>query len=325
MSHYVLRSRRPLSALSSSATERHGALLRIETDAGVGYSDLHPWFELGDQNLSIQLKALTSGKPLSLGARSLELAELDRQARNLGQSAFAGLPLPPGNHRLIIDRELELNGNAGAEYLQQLLTTGVQTLKLKLGSDWRREAVFLMDCEARLQSFRLRLDFNGQLGRDEFLAFLEALPVSLRETIEFIEDPIPLEVNGWNELVERSSATLALDRGSENLAAHAPWMIWKPAVQKPEIARRRASMGSKICVTSYLDHPVGQVDAMLEAARLMSSGVALEIGGLASHFSYEANEFSESLSCHGGKVLPAPGTGIGFDELLAAQDWQELK
>jgi O-succinylbenzoate synthase len=314
-----------LSALAGSATERFGALLRIETGAGIGYSDLHPWPELGDQDLRAQLAALIVGKPFSLGERSLALAELDRTSRSSGHSAFAGLPLSPSNHRLIIDRDTELVGDEGMDFLQQLVVDGVQTLKLKLSSDWRHEAAFLTKLSERLHSFRLRLDFNGQLRREEFFMFVESLPLSLRESLEFVEDPIAFEIGSWNELVPQSPVPIALDRSGENLAAQAPWMIWKPARQEPCIAQDRARRGSKVSVTSYLDHPVGQIGAALEASRLMTCGVELQVGGLASHFSYEKNEFSESLVCHGGILLPVPGTGIGFDELLAAQNWRELK
>jgi O-succinylbenzoate synthase len=103
-------------------------------------------------------------------------------------------------------------------------------------------------------------------------------------------------------------------------------LILKPALQNPQEAAALArAKGLRLVVTSYLDHPVGQLGAAFEAARLLGEpGAALEVCGLVSHLSYRQNEFSAHLKVNDARLIPPLGAGIGFDDLLAAQDWWEL-
>jgi O-succinylbenzoate synthase len=90
---YTLKARTSLGAKAKSS-ERSGALLKVEIADGVGYSDLHPWQELGDLPLSDQLNSLKTSVPSKQAQRSLALAEFDRSARSKGISAFNGLVIP---------------------------------------------------------------------------------------------------------------------------------------------------------------------------------------------------------------------------------------
>lgn len=156
---------------------------------------------------------------------------------------------------------------------------------------------------------RLRIDYNMRLSADDFLALAEALP---RERIDFIEDPCPYDAATWRRIRERTGMSLALDRGLATDGVDF-WVV-KPAVQeRPESDERR------VIVTSYMDHPVGQLHAALVAARTTT-----ETCGLITHVLYEPNEFSERLRLDGARLLPPGGTGIGFDDVLERLPWKRL-
>jgi len=328
-SPYRLPSRAPLSGwvggLMNGRGERDGALLKVETAEGVGYADLHPWPELGDEPLAQQLRALQTTEPHRLGRRALAWAEVDRRARTRGMSAFAGLRLPE-NHKLITDRAAEFSD----EGLCELWAMGFRSLKIKMSRDWRSEIRAFGERAGALQPFRLRLDFNGQLRPDEFFEFCERLSPTVREVVEFVEDPVAGDVVSWNQLVVRSPVAIALDRkdGAERLQTSlAQWLIWKPALEEEStVADWCAVRGedARVSVTSYLDHPLGQVAALYGAARLLEQRRAVGTCGLASHLNFEKNEFSEALTMHGAILYPPSGTGFGFDELLSRQNWREL-
>ncbi len=282
--------------LSSYAGERHGALLQIETVDGIGYADLHPWPELGDEPLSRQLDLLRDGVTTRLSARSLALAAKDRAARARGVSAFAGLELPENHYAL--------HSPVGAQ-----APAGFTHLKFKIGGDLRAERSALEE----FRDFRVRLDFNESLDAAAFREFIEGL-----EWIEFAEDPIPW--GGWSDI--RGLCPLAFDRQSsfvEPSEALFDFWIAKPALQDAAESRAIArKLGVRWLATSYLDHPVGQMTAALEAAGCE------EVCGLASHFSYEPTAYSEALRMNGSRLLAPEGTGIGFDSLLAREDWRTL-
>ena len=95
---------------------------------------------------------------------------------------------------------------------------------------------------------RLRIDFNARLRPEEFMLIAEGLP---SERIDFVEDPCPYDGPTWVALREQTGLPLALDRlvAEEGVDI----LIVKPAIQ--DIPETRKS----IVVTSYMDHPVGQL------------------------------------------------------------------
>jgi o-succinylbenzoate synthase len=320
-SRYALKSRASLGGHALSQ-ERHGALLKIEERGLVGYADLHPWTELGDESLDQQLKLLSENQTTALSVRSLMLARMDLDARARSVSAFSGLMIP-NSHYLATDLR-----SLSTEELTEAWADGFRTIKLKLGRNLGSEIEKLHVLEKALSAFRLRFDFNSLLNAKSFSAFIECLPPALVETIELVEDPIPWNSLEWAQVQEQTGVAFALDRVSaEELSTVGEsqtsfrWMVVKPAVQEPKrMAALAAKLGAKVFVTSYLDHPVGQSGAALEAARL---GV-FETCGLVSSRAFVTGEFSERLIWMGPEFIPAEGTGIGFDDLLEKQDWLAL-
>jgi O-succinylbenzoate synthase len=158
---------------------------------------------------------------------------------------------------------------------------------------------------------RLRIDFNATLTAGEFLRLAQRLP---RERIDFVEDPCPYDERIWRALREETKLRLALDRGV------APNGAFDVLVYKPALQAEWPSFDGEIVVTSYMDHPIGQLGAAFVAAK---RGVTTRCG-LFTHVLYEPDAFIERMRADGARLLPAEGAGVGFDELLEALPWKRL-
>ena len=334
-SPYTLVARSSLSGKALNKI-RVGALLKVESGDGIGYADLHPWPEFGDATLEEQLQLLAQGKTTELSARSLALADLDRRARVAGRNAFEGLEIPD-SHMLVTEI-----ANLKEVHLEGAWSEGFRTLKFKLGRDVEAETKRLIALEPALRRFTIRLDFTGLLMAPEYAAFIEALPDTLVKRIEFIEDPMPWAESLWSALHTFKNVDFALDRVSEvelvgletkSVGPEFKWIVLKPAIQDPQRMLSLARLVSaRMCITSYLDHPVGQMGAALEAAKLVaetgqnpSFSDLIGACGLVSHKKLKKTDFSEAVRGQGPRLQAPEGTGIGFDRLLEKRSWQELK
>jgi o-succinylbenzoate synthase len=272
----------PRFRLNARAREgtRRGALLNIDG----GYADVHPWPELGDAPLDRQLALLAQGVATELTAQSLRLAAADAAARHAGRSLFSGLTVP----------ESHWPAAAGAA------PPGFDYIKVKMpGSELPA-------------SGRLRLDFNATLDAAAFARVARTLP---RERIDFVEDPCPYDPATWLRLHQETGLRLALDR--EIAFDGVDVLVLKPAIQRAEGAQLR---GREVVVTSYMDHPVGQLHAAAVAARIAPDAVC----GLVTHVLYEPDAFSERLGLDGARLVPPGGSGVGFDDLLEGLPWTAL-
>lgn len=156
---------------------------------------------------------------------------------------------------------------------------------------------------------RLRVDFNATLTPDEFVRIAATLP---RERIDFIEDPCPYDAATWRDLRNRTGLRLALDRGNGDEDVDV--LVVKPAVQKIPSSR------AEIVVTSYMDHPLGQLCAAYAAA---SAGITTTCG-LVTHMLFESDAFIERMQIDGAHLIPPNGTGFGFDDLLEGLPWRRI-
>lgn len=156
---------------------------------------------------------------------------------------------------------------------------------------------------------RLRIDFNATLRPEEFLLIAEGLP---SDRVDFVEDPCPYDPDVWAALREQTGLRLALDR--TNAEDGVDVLVVKPAIQDVPKTKK------EIVITSYMDHPVGQLHAAAIAARSATSARC----GLVTHVLFERNEFSERLELDGARLRAPRGTGIGFDDLLERMSWKKL-
>lgn len=324
---YELHSAAPLGARTCSAV-RHGALLRTRMpDGAPGYADCHPWAELGDLPLGEQLQRLARGETTDLTRASLAFAAMDAQARVQGRSLWDGLIVPP-SHCLLPGL-----GEGGWDALEAAFADGFTHIKVKVGRDIPAETRRLRDLSGFLASAalphgarpRLRLDCNEALAAAQFADTFGALG-ALKPFLDFVEDPCPFDAAQWDALSTQTGIAFAVDRAMSEDATQG-WrgvQVHKPARSGPAVpARALFPHSGRTVVTSYLDHPLGQLCAAWVAARLPPVEPR-ETHGLVSHRVYAPTPFSERLGGH-GPVLDLPGgTGFGFDDELGALDWSSL-
>ena len=246
-----------------------------------GFADVHPWPELGDLPLDEQLALLARGETTPLTEASLEFAGIDAAARRDGRSLFDKLTIPPSHW-------------PGPDP-----PPGFDTVKLK-GIDRIPDHV------------RLRIDFNATLTPEEFVQIAATLP---RERIDFIEDPCVFDPEVWRELREQTGLRLALDRAASSCPADSyDVLILKPAIQEMTCS------DVEIVVTSYMDHPIGQLCAAYTAATANITSTC----GLITHVLYQNDAFIERMRIDGTRLVPPGGTGWGFDDLLENLPWRTL-
>ena len=312
----------------SDSDSREGALLRISLPQGeVGYADCFPWPELGDLPLEAQLESLRAGNLTNLTEQSLKFARTDAKARFEGKSLFSDQEIPQ-SHFLVTDISL-----LTAAKVEEISELGFALVKLKVGSQPDQEAQQLAALYPILRglSIRLRLDFNFALTLQGFETFLKTLGSTLAQ-IDLIEDPIAYDSFLWTRLQKAWGVRLALDRISADAfrdveKGSLSVLILKPAVQDWQmIASQAKELDVSIVVTSYLDHPVGQLHSAWVASQLgLDRAIKLEPCGLLSHTAYELNEFSQCLKEVQGRLIAPDGAGIGLDQLLPGLPWRPLR
>lgn len=246
-----------------------------------GFADVHPWPELGDAPLDEQLARLARGETTALTSQSLHFAAVDAEARCEGRSLFEGLTIPESHWPAAA-------GDAPPAF---------DTIKVKMPSTDDLPA-----------TGRLRLDFNATVNAAEFLKIAATLA---KERIDFVEDPCPYDPGVWRELKQQTGLRLALDRQIAEEAVDV--LVIKPAIQ-PLITHHSS------LITSYMDHPIGQLHAAAVAARTATNPRC----GLVTHVLFEPNAFSERLALDGARLIPPGGSGVGFDDLLDALPWESL-
>jgi O-succinylbenzoate synthase len=306
---YRLRSRGDLNAAESGRGHR-GALLRV----GEGVGCLHPWEALGDDPLEVQLAALCEGRGTLQAERALECAVIDGRARALGRSVFETISIPK-SHALVSEEE----------GFRRRLEEGFTTFKLKCGRDLEAEGS-LVALVSETPGIRLRLDFNEMVSADGFGEFWAALPEAARRCVEYVEDPCPYDPVIWSGIREQRGVSLAVDRAVERAESGYDVMVLKPAVDRVhELMPRAVARGVPVVFTSYMDHPVGQMYAALEAG-LAKWAWPDHVGicGLLTHELFVGDSFCEAASSKGPQLLAPAGTGLGFDDLLGALEWERL-
>ncbi|MGE4132123.1 MAG: hypothetical protein AB7F86_10835 [Bdellovibrionales bacterium] len=290
---------------SPQKSPRQGALLKVEWALGqVGYSDLHPWPEFGEESLDRHLEALAEMRLSRLIEISLEFNYIDREFRLLRRNAFLGMIIPRSH--FLIPNILEVS----EDDLRQVYAKGYTHIKVKMGRDWPHEVVKLQQM-LRVSNFRWRLDFNGQVSQENLAAWWSDLKADLKVKIDFIEDPVadghPRIQGPWaSDWIQTDGAQIR---------------VMKPAREGVE----EAVTTGRVIFTNSLEHTFGQACAAWAAAHYyMQHPKKTEICGLSTENIYERDEFSRAWSSVGPRMRPTPGLGFGFDDLLESCKWERI-
>lgn len=316
----------PITSLNAASgnSPREGALLKVVWSDGLeGYADLHPWPELGDVPLSVQLADLKKGRMSSMVEQSIWLARRDAAARKENKNILDfGAKI---KNNFVISDITQLKPGA----LDEIRKEGFDTVKVKVGRDLTKEAEALTHLAAC--PLYIRLDFNGLGNWQVFEKFMSSIPRSVRALIEYVEDPFPFDLASWAEA--RKLVKIAAD----NQNAKIPWdhltkspcdvLVIKPAkVDVDKALELCKKWNMKAAVTSYMDHPVGVVHAVGVAMELkkLHGDMILEAGCL-THRLYQMDSFAAQMTSQGPYLLKVKGTGVGFDKLLKGITWQPVK
>lgn len=315
----------PMASISAAKEPkaRCGALIKIQwPDGNEGYSDLHPWAELGDYDVDTHLLALAKGKISQLVEQAIWLAKKDAALRKTGKNAFSGA-VKVKNHYLVSDYTKFTDST-----MRDLRTSGFTTLKIKAGRKLEEEADFVKRV-IKQNPVGIRLDFNAKLDFQKYQQFIGYFSQAEKARIEFIEDPMKWNLEDWHKAV-KLGVPLALDFEFvkidwEKIEAPLPFkvMIIKPTRQDVEKTVKLVDKYSlKMVVTSAMDHPVGVAHALSVASELKKyyPNTLLDCGCLTMRI-YKPNDFSSRVQVQGPYLTAINGTGIGFDDLLQKMDW----
>lgn len=312
ISPYRLRARSFLNSISSRR-EFEGVLIRV----GEGYGCIHPWPELGDPSLEKCLEDLKGRRVWPIVKRALRCAEFDNAARLAGESLFDEMEIPRSHATCV---------GANDKELASAVEAGFDTVKIKAGRNTSVESRFLEEMSAEYPALKWRIDFNELLDPDTADQFLGNLSDVVRRKIDFVEDICPFSDAHWSALWKKHRVPLAVDREAGPLCRAAQYMVIKPAVDEPFLLAESAAMHSqRAVITSYMDHPLGQAFAAWEAARteLIFPGL-IGTCGLQTHHLFEKDAFVERLGAWKPVFETPGGTGLGFDDELAALTWVSL-
>lgn len=298
-STYSLQKKRKLNSQDSLNTQ-YGALVKIVEGLDWGVADICPKTELGDLDLTSEIK--NRGV---LFTRALELAQEDLQARKAYISLLADQKVK--NNFLITDyRAQNLNG---AQYHKK-------TIKIKANRDIFVLSGILNRIDVDVD-VRIRLDFNSILDVEDYEHFLNSLSTSAKNKIEYIEDPVSCESErvqkkwkDWNKLIPLAFDFQKIDYNLDI----AQYRIVKPGRQKlnPEL--------KYFTLTSAMEHPVGLAHGLRIAqafARNVSGFLILDL--------FEENNFNKYFEQSDDNLnfskLARDDFGIGMTEELNKLKW----
>ena len=234
-----------------------------------------------------QINSLIAKDPLPLAKRSIELARVDAVARAEGRWLFDGLTVPHSHKSLPFGFTVE--------DVEKATNDGFTIIKVKWGS-------FLPDLLPALAASdaKIRIDFNGypKRGADHLLA-----QWGFYDWLDWIEEiPGPYNNEFWNSLKDEFGVRIALDLEQKGGETAYDIYVLKPARDGLDVKR---APDKSLAVTSYLDHPVGQMFAAWTAAVAVSQGLPVETCGLITHTVYEENLFLKANQNTRTKSNPA--------------------
>jgi O-succinylbenzoate synthase len=261
----------PLRTAAGRWEARTGFLLRVTDTAGrQGFGEAAPLPAFGTESSDEAEACLRRWRaaPARASVPGPE-AGLPCCAFALSAALRAATP-PPGPGRDYEVAGLLPAGEGASARLGELAGRGFRTFKWKMGILRPREEQDLFE---RLESAlpaggRLRLDFNGGLGADGLRSWLRFLE-GRRETVEFIEQPLPSGREDEAAAAARSAPVpLALDEsvhrpGGLRWLAPGAWpgpLVLKPALlgDAGTLAGLLGERGEPVVFSSAFETDVGQ-------------------------------------------------------------------
>jgi len=308
---YGRRFRKPLRTARGEWALREGFLLRVETDAGVGYGEVAPIPEFGSETLAAAEaflqrfvqdpgSAVPTGMPccaFALSAALLMIAEGRPPCRPLK------LGKPRSTRRSSLPKKdypvsaFLPSGSTALRTAEAKLALGYRNLKWKIGVEALGKE--LASARSLLESLppgaRLRLDANASLDRDGLAHWLTLL-ADFPEAVDYLEQPLPCgEEAAMAEAMASSGVAIALD---ESLNGSGGARFLEPGAWAGPLVIKAPLMGDVAALRAKLSPVAGQV----VLSSVFETGVGLE----------------NALAL--ADALPGTGRPAGFDTVGAFDD-----
>ncbi len=260
-----------------------GVLLKFEDET---YSLYHPIESLGDVPLSEFMKSLSKRNTLLDKVKEASVSLKD--------------------FKTILDKKVKCYYSAPSlkTFLankESILNDGFDTVKFKVSSVIEVEG--MIEALASLPS-KYIFDFNGRGLKENFLACSDEVKTFFKENVLYTEDPA-------KEMESLPYVKIAAD--FEDYGGVESFNIIKPTAFDHE---QSENPEADTVVTSYLDHPLGQIMA---ARKALDIGVKTD-SGLLSHTYYEENKYSGKLVVKGPFLELR--SALGVFELLKEEPWE---
>jgi len=350
--HYQL----PYSPNFPRQNSGKGVLFAIEGEnKQIGYSDLHPWPNLGDLELNEQLQLLKLNKPTPQTQLSLEYAKRDLDAKTNSAGGIQYLK-EIKNHFLVLENLTTINdleiflsnkfsstNTSDSHYsphiLEKKFPATSLTLKLKLSPQLSTlTAELINEISNKYPQIQWRFDANSLFNNKEIFSFWIKLSLKSRQQVEFIEDPCLYDKNTWKQL-EENGIPLAIDheiqnwKNSNSSSSPTPSgkvvFVLKPAIHnmikwKEELIQTP----HQFVITSYLDHPVGLLHALWTTetffvdfpTQLLTCGLNFPFYQTQLEQFWCGLSFDNSSYSWTGEHT----YGIGFSKVLEGLSWQTI-
>lgn len=278
---------KPIASLENIHLSCEGVLLRFEESQETKYSLYHPIETLGDKSLSEFLTTFNLEAPLIQRIR--ERAINSQKMKSLPQQALDCYYSSPSVSFLL-------------ERINEVQKEGFKTAKIKVKN--------FLEIEKSMETLResglkFIFDFNGQASIKNFEDLSAKMKYFFESCLLYLEDPF--------ESFYDSSYKVAVDfkdySGREDFQVLKPTAFCHPLNFK----NRETSI-----VTSYLDHPLGQLLATYWACERQVESLA----GLYSHTYFKENAYSEILNQR--KASISLDAFNAFEDLLKKEKWWPL-
>lgn len=319
ISPYQLKPSSQLNHLHSKKSVRDGVLLKIKFDDGlIGYSDFFPFQALGDIPIEEHLKSLYTNDVTDHLKLSISYARQDAIAREQCISCYTERKIK--NHFLITSLQAY-----SFSQIDDLVSLGFDTFKFKLAGDLEKELLLLKELLPSLdQKIKVRLDFNERFSFNEFRKFLDKITDWLGSYLEFIEDPFSYNEDQWIGIQKDYRICLALDMAEDvrQVKRGFDYIVLKPAIQQIDSFLEHIG-NKKVVITHYMDSAIGQMIAFSEAQKAFDKGVQIVDCGLLSSNIFDDDQFSLLIKESGPYLVPPPGKGYGFDDVLKGMSWNK--
>lgn len=262
---YRRRFRKPLLTARGEWAIREGFLLRVETEAGVGYGEAAPIPEFGSETVEAAAAflprlvqdpglAVPAGMPCCAFALSAALVMIAE-----GRPPYRpGLPeLQRTTRRSSLPKKdysvsaLLPSGSTALGTAERKLALGYRNLKWKIGVQPLGKE--LASARGLLEMLppgaRLRLDANASLDRDALARWLKLL-ADFPAAVDYLEQPLPCgEEAAMAEAMQASAVPIALDEslnGAEGVRFLASGAWAGPLVIKAPLMGDVAALGERL-------------------------------------------------------------------------------